>query len=352
MIAKSRYTRVIWATHLLFWLLLAILLVLVFRELLDKKQQAYSAVAVNLCGFIILVYVHLLLLLPNYFAREKYLQYGIGLFLLLMITTMFRFFMGLGVVVGLGLEIESLFTPAYFGSLLLSGTFFLLISIPLWFIDTLFKKNDLEKELKTHQLEAELRFLKAQVNPHFLFNALNNIYSLSFTGSKKAPEMILKLSDMMSYMLYDCKSEQVKLASEISYLENYIALQQLKKSGELKVSFETKGDFSSVLITPMLFIPFFENAFKHGNLDDIENGWLISRMRLESNTLIFCIVNSLSSISKKNDKGGVGLKNIQERLRLLYPQQHELIIERNDKQFSIDLTLNLNSNEIQLPDRR
>ncbi|MEZ4930618.1 MAG: histidine kinase [Saprospiraceae bacterium] len=150
----------------------------------------------------------------------------------------------------------------------------------------------METEFRTHQLEAELRFLKAQVNPHFLFNALNNIYSLSFTESKKAPEMILKLSDMMSYMLYDCKSEQVKLSAEINYLKNYIDLQQLKKEGELNIDFNIKGNVSNAFISPMLFIPFFENAFKHGNLEDTENGWLKSKLKMENGILDFHIANS------------------------------------------------------------
>lgn len=341
MTTKPRYLKWIWATHLLFWLLLAFLLVLVFEAVLQTREQVFTASAVNLAGFGLLVYGHLFFLLPRYFDRKNYLRYGIGLLLLLLLTTMLRFLVGKELVAELELGIDSVFTPQYFGSMMVGGTFFLLISIPLRLIDNWFKKRELEKELKTHQLEAELRFLKAQVNPHFLFNALNNIYALSFTESKKTPEMILKLSDMMSYMLYECKSEKVKLTSEIAYLENYIALQQLKKDGEFNIKFDISGDVSNVYITPMLFIPFFENAFKHGNLEDTGNAWLESTLRMENGNLYFRIANTMRNENIETQKGGVGLENIRKRLRFLFPQKHELKIEKKENIFSVNLKINL-----------
>ena len=334
----------------MFWLLLTILLSFIFNQVLETKEQMVAATAVNLLGYLILVYGDLLFLLPRYFDKNEFLKYVAGLLILLMLTTTLRFFIGYGIVTGLHLGLDESFTPTYFGMLFLSGTFFLFISIPLRLIDNWLKKNELEKELKTHQLEAELRFLKAQVNPHFLFNALNNIYSLSFTESKKTPEMILKLSDMMSYMLYDCKSEKVKLVSEIEYLRNYIDLQQLKKDGELNIDFKVNGNVSNVLITPMLFIPFFENAFKHGNLEDVENGWLKSSLNVENGMVNFTISNSTRKVKPKQEKGGIGLENVRERLKLLYPENHELNIEKGKNQFTVDLKINL-TNEIQLPNR-
>lgn len=242
--------------------------------------------------------------------------------------------------------VEEMFTPTYFGSMFFAGTFFLLVSIPLGLVDNWLKKIALEKQLKTHQLEAELRFLKAQVNPHFLFNALNNIYSLSFTESKKAPEMILKLSDMMSYMLYDCKQEQVSLAAEVAYLKNYLDLQQLKKEGELNIDFQIKGNVNTTLITPMLFIPLFENAFKHGNLEDTQQGWLKSELECREHDLRFSISNSKRIESKKRAKGGVGLENLKARLELIFPARHQLKIESTAEAYKVFLSININENEL------
>ena len=343
MMTKPGYIKWIVAVHLLFWLLLTVTMALVYNELVENNEMVMAVTVVNLVGYLLLVYGHLFYLLPKYFDHKKYVRYTLGLLLLLLATTTLRFFGGLGWVMEKGWKMESVFTRSYFYSMFFGGTFFLLTSVPLRLIDNWFKKRELEKELKTHQLEAELRFLKAQVNPHFLFNALNNIYSLSFTESKKTPEMILKLSDMMSYMLYDCKNEKVKLSSEIDYLKNYIALQQLKKDGELNIEFKLNGDTKNVFITPMLFIPFFENAFKHGNLEDMENGWLKSELKMENGVLEFNISNSIKSLKKINkEKGGVGLENIRDRLRLLFPEKHELKIKKEEGFFCVNLKIDLN----------
>ena len=153
--------------------------------------------------------------------------------------------------------------------------------------------------------------------------------------------MILKLSDMMSYMLYDCKSEQVKLEDEVTYLRNYIDLQQLKKDGELQVDFQVFGDTTGIQVTPMLFIPFFENAFKHGNLEDTEKGWLKSTLQVEDKMLTFELANTFRQKSQKLVKGGVGLENIQARLQLLYPTNHIYTQQSANNIFSIHLQLNL-----------
>ena len=325
--------------HLLFWLLLTALLTMIFNELLVTGKQVLTGVSVNIAGHLLLVYGHLLFLLPRFFDKKKYRQYVLGLILLLTGAAFLRFCVGFAAVIIFDLGLESNFTPSYFRGMFFSGVFFLLITIPLRLIDNWFKKRALEKELRTQQLEAELRFLKAQVNPHFLFNALNNIYALSFTESKKTPEMILKLSGMMSYMLYDCKNESVRLSDEIEYLKNYIDLQQLKKDGEQNIDFNVIGIADGLEITPMLFIPFFENAFKHGNLNDTENGWLKSFLKIESNRLHFQIRNSLDERQKKDKKGGVGLENIDKRLELIYPQKHQLSIEKKEDVFSVDLEI-------------
>lgn len=319
----------------------SVLIAFIIRGLVADPEIMIWAVAINLVGFALLVYINLYVLLPRFFDKEHYVQYGCWLLLLLLASAAIRFYGGWGIVSWLGSELVDEFDPKFFGSFIVNGAFLIFVSIPLRMVGTWLKRKELEQEIKTQQLEAELRFLKAQVNPHFLFNALNNIYSLSFTGSEKAPEMILKLSDMMSYMLYDCKSEQVLLRSELAYLRNYIELQQLKKDGELNIEFEVKGDPGGVLITPMLFIPFFENSFKHGNLEDLENGWMKGSLQIEADELKFHMSNSYCPGQKEAEKGGVGLENIRERLALLFPEQHELHIQQKENIYRVDLSIKI-----------
>ncbi|MFK7773896.1 MAG: sensor histidine kinase [Saprospiraceae bacterium] len=340
-IQSDQYKKWIQLGHLLFWVLFGGIMLIIYSGFVGGYLKALAPTLVNLTGLIILTYVHLWYLLPQFFDKKNYLVYGVLVFILLLLTTLFRFIVGWEIVRILGWELADKFTPDYFVGMIVTGLFLVLITIPLRLIENYFKKEELEQELKTQQLEAELRFLKAQVNPHFLFNALNNIYSLSFTNSSQTPEMILKLSDMMSYMLYDCKTEKVKLTNEINYLHNFIALQQLKKEGELNIEFLTKGDFSGIHITPMLFIPFFENAFKHGNLEDIQDGWLKSEMKVESGKLFFSIKNTTQKEKPKSEKGGVGLENVRARLNLLYPNRHKLEVGKKEGIFEVEIEVQL-----------
>lgn len=329
--------------HLIFWVGLAVLMYFVGYSVIPRQEVALGASLVNLIGLMILVYGHLWWLIPRFWDREQRLAYFGGLLALIVLTAGLRFFVGWSLVKAFDWGIEGHFTPTYLGSMLAGGFFVVFISIPLRLVDGWFKRIELEQELKTQKLEAELRFLKAQVNPHFLFNALNNIYSLAFMQSEKAPEMILKLSDMMSYMLYDCKQEEVPLSAEIAYLRNYIDLQQLKKDGELQVEFLVSGASSDPMIKPMLLIPFFENAFKHGNLEDLRKGWAKAKLEVGAEQLVFSLQNSIGPHSPAYEKGGVGLENIRARLELLYQGTHQLHISQDQAVFSVFLQLPLDA---------
>lgn len=337
----NNYRNWIILIHAFFWAAITMMMFLLVDVVIADLKAKLVLTCINLGGILILVYGHLYYLRPRFFLHKKYVKYTLGLLLLLLLAAFIRY------VVGWTLFAEKIFgasdgfKPSFLGSMLFSGLFMIVVSTPLQLIEDWFKKQELQQEIRTQQLEAELRFLKAQVNPHFLFNALNNIYALSFTASKKAPEMILQLSEMMSYMLYDCKQEQVNLALEIAYLKNYISLQQLKKDGEFDIDFQVKGGVEQVNITPMLFIPFFENAFKHGNLEAINIGWLKSRLEVADGMLHFTISNSKPKVAPHHAQGGVGLENIRERLDLIYPGKHELMISDTDEVYTATLSIKL-----------
>ncbi|BDC98587.1 sensor histidine kinase [Persicobacter psychrovividus] len=206
-----------------------------------------------------------------------------------------------------------------------------------------FQKSREAVALREQTLQSELNFLKSQINPHFLFNALNNIYTLAYLKSDKAPEMILKLSDMLRYILYDCKAELVPVDREVQYLQDYIQLQLLKSERPLDIELQLQTPLSGATVPPMIFIPFVENAFKHSKIED-KQGWIRINLFLEAEALIFRVENSKPSQPfRKDNVGGIGLRNVERRLSLLYPNSHQLEVEDDQDRFLVHLSLNLPS---------
>jgi two-component system, LytTR family, sensor kinase len=192
-----------------------------------------------------------------------------------------------------------------------------------------------EKETALQNKQSELSFLRSQVNPHFLFNNLNNIYSLVYYKSDQALTAISGLSELLRYMLYDA-NDTVMLTTEIAYVEKYIALQQLRFEHPSDVEFKISGELDPVNIPPLLLIPFIENAFKHG--DDLAKNWLkISIKTARDNINFYC---SNKKAKKKHDAtGGIGITNVKRRLALLYPEKHTLEITEDDELFVVKLNL-------------
>ena len=202
------------------------------------------------------------------------------------------------------------------------------------------QKETIEKE----KISAELSFLKSQINPHFLFNTLNNIYALAESKSEETTKAILLLSDLMRYMLYDSSVEKISLEKEIDFMENYIALQRLRLSAKKDISIDLniQNDRPGLLIEPLLFIPFVENAFKHGITYQGHSAIKISLLA-SNNVIDFKTFNH--KMPEQNITGsrpkhsGIGLKNVKRRLELLYPDKYDLVIEESEKTFETRLTL-------------
>ena len=234
--------------------------------------------------------------------------------------------------------------PVYytFGRYLLktifTGTFVSLLGYSAGLTFNWFKSEKTRKELDNKRMAAELSFLRMQINPHFLFNSLNSIYSLTLKKSADAPEAVLKLSELMRYMLYEREDDRhkVPLEKEIAYLENFIAFQQIRFRQSC-VEFLKDGSFDNVKIVPLLLVPFLENAFKHGVLSDEQHPLQI-HLIVEGNRLIFSVKNK-KNIQNKDITGGVGLDNVQKRLDLLYPNQHQLTITDTTGYYQSELML-------------
>lgn len=201
------------------------------------------------------------------------------------------------------------------------------------------QSEQLRGQLHSKQLAAELAFLKSQVNPHFLFNTLNNVYTLAELKSDDAPAAILRLSQLMRYMLYEADAPQVPLAREVEYLRNFVELQRLRlDSKRVPIEFQVEGDLTGHLIEPMLLIPFVENAFKHG-VSFQQPSRIGVRLRVDDTQLRFTVNNFDFSATADPATGGVGLANVVQRLHLLYPNRHQLVLNRTLNEYIATLTL-------------
>ena len=213
------------------------------------------------------------------------------------------------------------------------------------FVRQFYQEEKMRKILENEKLATELQFLKSQINPHFLFNTLNNLFSMAQDSQDQpAANGILKLSGLMRYMLYESNHEKVDLQKEVEYVLQFIELQQYRigEGDQTYISFELEGDVREQKIVPMLIIPFVENAFKHG-LDLAKESFIQFRLTVEEELFRFSSRNTIHRSSSTFDKrdSGVGLDNVIRRLDLLYPEKHEIKIEEKDNYFLVELTLDL-----------
>jgi len=223
--------------------------------------------------------------------------------------------------------------------------------LPFFFIKILFeiiKIYNRTTELQQQKLEVEIQniniekdFLKSQLNPHFLFNTLNNLYGLSVRKDDSAPEVILNLSDIMSYTLYESNSDKVPLEKEIDFIKNYFELEKMRYPKDKDIQLEIFGEdeISGLYIAPLLTFTFIENAFKYGLKS--QNPFIKQEVIINDNQFLFIVENDKEMISERNKFGGIGIDNIKKRLQLLYPNQHQLEIKNLENSFRIELKINL-----------
>lgn len=287
-------------------------------------------------------YFNYLFILPTFLNRKKYLWCALAMLFLILLSASVKcglayYFYDIVIKRNSGKHIMDFWD--YYLSAAFVSCFFIFLSTVLKFMQDWFLNEKIKSHLENEKLIAELAFLKSQINPHFLFNSLNNIYSLAYQKAEKTPEAILKLSEIMRYMLYESNEDKVALSDEIRYLENFIELQKLRFKGKTYIKFEINGDIQGQKITPLVLISFVENAFKHGVATDIENPISII-LNVVSGKLFFQVINKKSN-QNKDETGGIGLQNVQRRLDLLYKDQYRLHIEDSNDIYNCELYLNL-----------
>jgi len=218
----------------------------------------------------------------------------------------------------------------------------LVVPVTIKLFSRWYKENYTSQILEKQKLEAELNFLKGQIHPHFFFNTLNNLYSLIVKKSDDAGEVVLKLSDLMRYLLYEAKESEIALSKEIVNLKNYIALEKIRFGSRIDISFHTFGDISGQTIAPLMILPLLENCFKHSTGTDANHAWVTIEISAINNRIKVKIENSKTSKTanqKKNFAKGIGLANLRRRLELLYPAKHELKIKEYEESFLVSMKI-------------
>jgi len=289
---------------------------------------------------IAIFYINCLYILPKFLNSRRYVACAVSIIILIFASGIFKYALAVGfsdIILIRGQKQSIISFWDYYMASSFTSAFIVFISTAYKFSSDWFVNEKVRKNLEKDKLAAELAFLKSQINPHFLFNSLNNIYSLAYQRSDKTPEAVLKLSEIMRYMLQESNESQVELSKELRYLGNYIELQKLRFKGEANVELVISGNEANKRIAPLILIAFVENAFKHGLASDPSHPIKIYIDITETN-LVFSVYNKKST-QNKDVTSGIGLNNVKRRLDLLYSGKYKLVITDNDLTYYSELSL-------------
>ena len=330
--------------HILFWSFMAYLTLVVFDTTNGNSLRLMEIDLFGVTGaiiFILTFYLNYLFLLPFTFKPFKWTK------ALISIVGLFAFFIVLRYLIEQKLTVALFDTQNYYDNFSLAfyildniyyGSFPIIASSFLWIIIFVIRLLHYNQQIIEEQKNTEIKFLKAQINPHFIFNTLNNIYSMVYFKSDKSLPAIEKLSQIMRFTTYESQKEKIKLSEEINYIKAYIELEQLRHEEQYTVNLDLPSNETHVEIPPYILSPFVENALKHGKAT-VENPIEIKLTRTKT-TLNFVVKNEIST-NKKDKLGGIGLENLKKRLELYYPKSHNLELSETDNVFIAQLEIQL-----------
>jgi sensor histidine kinase YesM len=331
--------------HIMFWAFSYVFLVNFFSTSNRVEKIDYIYTALFHVSLAMAVYLNIWVLIPRVLQQGRYLIYFVCIMALIYFSAMFN-------QITFNHLVDLILPQYYFISFydiddILKFVFVYVALTSLlklskgWFLLTQTEKQIML--IRQEKIESELKALKSQINPHFLFNSLNNIYSLSMGESGKAPAAILRLSDLMRYMLYESNEEKVPLEKEIDFLENYIDLQRLRSDRRSKIEYNRNGSPDGLKIAPLLFLPLVENSFKHGIKGDPAGGYVKIMVEIGENILEISIENNKGMVDEIEDleNSGIGLANVKRRMELLYPEKSLLEINETESYFKVKLKLEL-----------
>lgn len=335
--------------HIIFWLVFYFYNSLVEGSYLDDYIHGFYANLVRLPLQIALVYFNVYYLLPKCLQYKKYGAYFLSLIVLLALVVMVKRLLIFGIVYPATCPVtyqqEALITFSNFFLLLNNEVYLIGLTSAMKMSLDWSRNIKTTKALEKEKLEAELGLLRAQIQPHFFFNTLNNLYALTIKKSDQAPGIVQKLSELMSYLLYDCDRDVVPLQEEIQLIHNYLDLEKLRYGKWLQVKFDMKGCFINQWVPPYIILPFVENAFKHSQ-KNVRRITIYIFLKADDNHLTLRIKNSISR-DKKLIRGGIGLKNVQRRLGLLYGTDYSLEVNSENNEYQVTLLIPFNKKPVE-----
>ncbi|WP_438423403.1 sensor histidine kinase [Aquimarina macrocephali] len=334
--------------HITFWLV--VLLFFMVRDDFEENHTMVASLVYKICIMIpqiLASYSLTYILVPKFIYTKKYVRFTILMLLSAYIFSALSRVLIVHVaeplvrippftqetVAEIFLDVKFLMTH-YFPSIYIAALIFLAVQ----FIVDISKVKQQNLLLEKEKVGAELKMLKTQLHPHFLFNTLNNIYMLSLDNSPKTPESISKLSEILDYVLYRCNTKFVSVTNEISFLENYIALEKLRYDDRLQVTFNTSLE-EDIEIAPLILLPLVENAFKHGAGEDSGSPKIDISINYQDTIFTFVVANSITNSTQEGVKESIGLNNIKQQLDLIYPNGYILNIDEKESLFTVTLEL-------------
>jgi len=344
--------------HAIAWIIVIIIPLYLSNAFGDGNQHRLYQFYLHTFSAVIVFYVGYIWLVPRFFLQERKTTYIIILIGLIMATYFLTSFINDTILFDpvqdakfqeamkkISGSNENFRPPmkafGFFNhilaSILISG-----FAIGLGVMEKLKQNEKKQKELEKEKLNSELAFLKNQVSPHFFFNTLNNIYSLIGIDGPTAQDSVLKLSKLMRYLLYESEHGETLMSHEIDFMNNYIDLMKLRLSQRVELQIDFPEEFPDFTIPPLLFVPFIENAFKHG-VSSRDRSFINIRMEIENEHISFTTENSIGKSSQTGDlqHSGIGLENVRKRLGLLFPGKHKLKIEETETIFRVDLSIQI-----------
>jgi sensor histidine kinase YesM len=341
-----------WLRHGLFWIIYMIYNI--WGMLNTKQGEDISLEIIGkklkfLPGFLLVVYLTLYYLIPKYLVSKKFLRFILGYSLVVAIAILYTWAFRLNFSTVNNFEGVSW----KWGKNVLPFVHVTAVAAFLKMMRYAFlqeRRENLNKNLKNL---AELELLKAQIHPHFLFNTLNNLFAHTLKKSAQSSMIVLKLSDLLRFMVYESREDEIDLNKEIKLLTDYIDLEKLRYGDELDISVNFSGDTEGKTIRPLLLMPLIENSFKHGTSQQLDQKWISLHLHVEGDILEFNLANSRDSDQKENfipgKTKGIGLANVQRRLELLYPGSHQFRITTEKDRFLIYLKLTLRKELLSVP---
>ena len=328
--------------HLLFWGLY-ILAAAIFLPVDNKTAVTVIKQFPIFVLHATVVYVNFHLLIPRFLLVRNYISYVVSVVLLVFSAT-FPIAIIIHTIIK-NQEFQSMvWSPVFLYLLALSVLFTVIFTMLLKFLKQWYEDQRISRELTQVQLETELKFLKAQINPHFLFNSLNNLYALTLVKSDLAPEVVLRLSDILRYVLYDTTMGAVDIQKELSHLRDFIELEKIRLGDRVKIVVDLVEPPIDMNVEPMLYLTLLENAFKHGSDGIQDDAWVRVNGYPTKDGYAMVIENSVKSNeikSKNSSVGGIGLENLKKRLNLSYPNMHLLKINHTQSKYSVSLEIKL-----------